>query len=246
MGLHTGSSLNGPTLDAKIYLVASSTFALGFRTIRMAEKLAFAASVFPRRIGFYNPTLASPSKLAGMRHIIPVAIAALCVFYATVMWMALNPKVSARYYEYYISRTTGLSPAEQAQLKLIKKGEQYSHADTRIGFSLWSAAEATHRWSDGDQAQIVFLLRSPSTERPPKYLAIELKTAGKQSLTWRLNNGPTHEATLSGATVWRLPLDAPLLRPGTNTLAFTFPDAARPGGDDLRELAIAVKALRFE
>lgn len=175
-----------------------------------------------------------------------LSIVALCLFYSSVGWKAANPEVGSAYSAYYIDRSSGLSPVEQARLQPVAIGRTYSHQDEAIGFAWWSAPEPEHRWSDGCKAEIVFLLDNTCSKTTPRSLALKIHTAGRQRVKWRLNDSRRQEATLNGEAEWQIPLPSNDLRAGTNVLAFIFPDAKRPGGDDLRELAVALQSLRFD
>lgn len=175
-----------------------------------------------------------------------LTILALCLFYALAGWKAVHPQVGKAYYSYFIDKSSGLSPVEQARLRPVTIGRTYSHQDVTIGYAWWSAPEPEHRWSDGNKAEIVFVLQDARPPNAPQTLAIKHHTAGRQRVEWQLNQGPKQRAVLEGKTEWKLPLAGRDLSTGTNVLFFSFPDAQRPGTDDLRRLALALESVRFE
>jgi len=162
------------------------------------------------------------------------------------MWQAANPTAGPSYIAYFVEGTTGLSPAGQARLRPVRRGQVYSHHDPAVGFGWWSGAETGHRWSDGNKAEIVFRWDSTTSGPRPRQLSIKLRTLGTQRVAWQFNGSPREETVLEGEKDWQLPLAEDTVREGLNQVLFHFPDARRPDDRDTRELAVALLSLKFE
>jgi hypothetical protein len=179
----------------------------------------------------------------------PLSIAlasGLGLVYATAIWQSANPTAGPSYIAYFVEETTVLSPAEQARLPPVQRGKVYSHLDPVVGFGWWSEAEAGHRWSDGNKAEIVFRWDSATSGPRPRQLTVKLRTLGTQRVAWQLNGSPREETVLEGEVDWRIALAGEAIREGLNQVLFHFPDACRPDDQDTRELAVALQSLQFE
>lgn len=123
---------------------------------------------------------------------------------------------------------------ENARLVIRHSGGQ------GVVFTGWSEAEPYHRWSNGKSASIEFSL--PQSIIFEGTITLAASYLGQQRVTLKLNN--VLLATYDSGEVKiakKIIFDPALLAYGeTNTLRFELPDARPFGGDDTRELAIAL------
>lgn len=156
-----------------------------------------------------------------MKHITRPAIALLTAFHLLVLTLALQPDVSDEYREYYISRTSDLSPTEKKRLVPLKAGTAHSHLDPALVFEGWGEPDARGRRNTRRSARITFRLYGPARDQ---ILVVGLRSSGASTILCSLNQAPAQEFKLKEETLIRLPVVA---TPGSSDIArldFRFPD----------------------
>lgn len=157
-----------------------------------------------------------------------IAIGALALYYLCVLFLAITPDVSDDYRQYYITRTSDLSPVEKRRLVPLRPNVSHSHLEKSLVLEGWAKATDAGRWNTGKKARIIFCLDDGSATQE---LLVGLRPARTSRIRWSFNEGPTQEFILTQDAAIRLPLDANTPRPGINRLAFEFPDVHdRPKG----------------
>ncbi len=128
-------------------------------------------------------------------------------------------------------KTTG-----QGALRLYA---QQDHRSPRLTWHGFGIAEGDKRWSVGKRASIRFDWGGPIA---PARLNLTLSTLGPQQVEIYLNGESIHASNLDGKNL-SITMALSGLIDGPNILEFALPDARRPGGPDIRELAIAIQSL---
>lgn len=179
----------------------------------------------------------------------------LIAFYSTVFYLAANPEVSGSYREYYIDRTSTISPTERKSLRPFIPGAWIDAAQQReeepptesrfLLFDGWSQPETSFRWSNGREVSLLFL-----TEDAGEFVGeIELQAIylGRQRIGLFLNGHNLGEYVGEGDEDMRkISFDPKLLKSGElNSIVFKLPDARSPRREERRTLAIALKAIRI-
>jgi hypothetical protein len=135
--------------------------------------------------------------------------------------------------------------ADSLSQEAIPKGFDASHNSSRLVFYGWSGSEQTHRWSQGYNCSIAFVLGDSGLDSTR--ITMRGWALGQQKLTLRLNGSEvwSGKATDSHQSI-PVNLPAGTLRAGRNILAFELPDARSPGGNDPRILGFALHSLILE
>lgn len=163
-----------------------------------------------------------------MTTFVRIAIGFLAAYYLCVLFLAFNPNVSDDYRQYYITRTSDLSPMEKKRLVPLQTNVSHTHMEKALVLEGWDTATDSGRWNKGEKAKIIFCLDDGSAAQE---LLVGLRPARTTRIRWSFNEGPTQEFILTQDAAIRLPLDANTPRPGINRLAFEFPDVHdRPKG----------------
>ncbi|ARU03637.1 hypothetical protein CCO03_02095 [Comamonas serinivorans] len=176
-------------------------------------------------------------------------IVALIALYATVLLRVMQPEVSPAYRDYYITRDSTLSPHEAqalGSLPPVRPGDHLTHQATVLAFARgWSHAEATHRWTNRRQAEIVFRIQDPQAFQG--HIRLRVHTLGKQRVQISLNGHPVYAGRLQGRDrLIDLQVEPGRFKAGHNALTFQLPDARFPLNGDTRLLALAIQSLDFE
>lgn len=127
----------------------------------------------------------------------------------------------------------------------LRPGTRIRFDSDQLQWQGWSIPEATHRWSSGTRAALVFSLSS--NFRWAGQLVFHLRTLGRQRIGLRLNDhtlGDWIKDTSGDSWPLQMPLDA-LHFETDNRLEFSLPDARAPGKQDPRQLAIAMHSIEF-
>lgn len=171
----------------------------------------------------------------------------LALFQGYVAYLVLNPQVSEEYRAYYITREADLSPYQRATLRAIQPGVMMTHETTQVAFDGWSVAEASHRWSLGRSASMVFLLDSQAAAEQIGELQLHFSTLGEQRVRIYLNGKQIYaeSAPESGEVELIVPILEDVLEVGENVLRFELPDARPAGNGDTRALAVALKSINL-
>lgn len=178
-----------------------------------------------------------------MRLILPATAVCLLAFYSIVAFLALQPRVSEAYRDYYIKGKAGLSLREREDLPAIRSGLDYRHTTGKLGFVGWAPPENDYRWSLGHEVKLVFRVAGPETR--PGSMRLTLSSLGAQRVHWSMNAQPGGAATLDGRAPAAIDIPTRAAHPGLNVLRLHLPDAHRPGNGDTRVLAIALHKIRF-
>ena len=182
-----------------------------------------------------------------MKTISCVIIVSLGVFYIYVFYLARNPDVSPQYRAYYIDRSTTISPYEYENLRPYRAGNRVDHTGSHNSlFEGWSRPEKSHRWSEGNHSELVFVTEEPESFRGD--LVIEAFYCGTQRVEVAVNNVPVgvFEGTRRKSRQ-RIHFDPRLLLTNSpNRIKFHFPDARVPRSQDSRMLAMALVNFRVE
>lgn len=169
-------------------------------------------------------------------------------FYVVLAYLIFNPNVSPEYRDYYIERSTSISPTQMQRLQSVEIGVPYRHDDeAHLGFkSGWSGSEREYRWSSRRSATIIFMV---TAKGPVQANVINLKfhLQSSQLVKIAINGRAVFIGLLSQSTESAdLKLSSGTLRIGLNSIDFELPDAQRPRNGDSRILALALKELRFD
>lgn len=183
--------------------------------------------------------------VCGMSLIFKSIVLLLSIFYSFVLNIALNPKVSDAYREYYISKTTSLSPTERKKFPPLEIGKFYSHQTDAIGFDGWSNAEENYRWNSRNSVRIIFRLKNTLLYFPKK-IVLHVVPFRIQMIRWSLNSGKISDVIVKEEMDLTLSLENSRLYEGENILYLNLPDARRADNRDQRFLAIALKSFRLE
>lgn len=149
----------------------------------------------------------------------------LAAFHLAVLSLALRPDVDTEYRDYYITRSSDLSPTEHRRLVPLQAGVVHSHLDPALVFEGWGEPDMKGRRSTGRTARITFRLGGPARERD---LVLGLRSAGTVRVACSLNQAPARELELGGEDLIRLPLGG---ASGIAHLDFSFHDAPGAHGD---------------
>lgn len=182
--------------------------------------------------------------MGDMMHAYRFAIFLIAAFYLFVLYLLLHPNVSDPYYRYYIAKDVNISPKQLEQIKALNPNKTYDHRNTDIGYYRgWSHSELEYRWTDGNHAEIKFIVDDKNRFNGEIYIQGIL--FDRQRVSMSLNNNEIYSGEVFERDGLELSIhfDKELLVDGLNTLAFDLPDARRPGGPDQRELAIALKQI---
>jgi hypothetical protein len=219
--------------------LAGIIFAVPGRDLVLSKNIRRARSVHAggHRLHVYGLVF---RKLAyRMNTFIRIMIGLLALYYLYVLFLAFSPNVSDDYRQYYISRTSDLSPMEKKRLIPLQANVPHTHHEKSLVLEGWDTATDSGRWNKGEKAKIIFCLGNGSAVQE---LRIGLRPVRPIRIRWSLNDGAGQEFVLTQAASVRLPLEANATRPGINRLAFEFPDV-----HDRREgtPAIAVEFYSF-
>lgn len=172
-----------------------------------------------------------------------LCIAALAVVYSAVAWVAFHPRVSRAYEDYYIRRSTALSPTQRSALRPIERGRTYAPGDAVVGYAAWPGASLSPWRTRAPRSQLVFVL--PAGEAPPSFLVVGFTSSAPEHVRWQLNGGQPHEARIGTDHALRIALDAQDLRPGENVVEFSVDDGH--GSYQLgRALGTSAESFRFD
>jgi len=132
-------------------------------------------------------------------------------------------------------------------LHTISPAEVFLHTSDKVLFVGWSDAELTHRWSSGKSSRIVFFLDDQKKRGFRGTLFINAGSFGKQRMNICLNDHRFYSGELNTLNAsLQVPFDPSFLIEGENNLRFDLPDAQKPGTDDPRVLALALKSFSLQ
>lgn len=134
------------------------------------------------------------------------------------------------------------SSRELLPYPVLMPGGSIDHTDNTALMG-WCAAELEHRWSCGKSEVVMFKVQE--TQSYTGRLKLEFGSLSKQAISVSLNDELLGEYQLDswhGEVIFNFN-PALLVHKRTNVLAFKFPDAHPPGGDDERVLALALRRL---
>ncbi len=130
------------------------------------------------------------------------------------------------------------------QLPTFKGPINISYDSARAIFHSFYGSEAGHRWSEGQDSSLSFMLGDQNLIGEAKLQAGFL---GNQALTIALNGQQVYEGRLDGgAREIRFKFPPELLGAGLNTFTFYLPDAREPASEDSRELGMAFRKLSLK
>jgi len=125
-------------------------------------------------------------------------------------------------------------------LKSIKPNILYDHKCNIIEWRGFSGIEPYYRWSDGDNAEIIFDYQNRSSKKGEVLLLFE--TFGEQNIIFYFNGIYLYKEKMNGLNIEKRISFNNILE-GKNSLYFCLPDAKMPGNGDTRKLAIAIKKI---
>jgi len=119
----------------------------------------------------------------------------------------------------------------------------FGSTDSKFYTGGWSPAESNHRWSTGQDSNIVFALK----EIPKNGLGVMIEGAplGRQRAKVSINGHAIFNGRIPENGFPYLIIDGAWLNRATNILSFHFPDAHPPGNGDMRALAFAVTSIHL-
>jgi glycosyltransferase involved in cell wall biosynthesis len=128
----------------------------------------------------------------------------------------------------------------------IKPGETLPSDANKIRWKGWSEPELTHRWTDGKQATMHFVLKQE--EQWQGKVTLRAGTLGTQRIGIRLNGVDLGEETLTlNDEDWVIDLNgAPFYLGEEYEMVLELPDARLAGNGDLRHLALRVERMTFK
>lgn len=168
-------------------------------------------------------------------------------FYMVLAYLTFNPNVSPDYRDYYIERSTDISPTQMQRLQPVEIGVPYRHDDeVHLGFkSGWSGSEREYRWSSKRNATIIFMGTAKGGVQA-NVIHLNFHLQSSQLVGISINGRTVFRGLLSQSTESaEVKLKSGTLRMGLNSIDFELPDAQRPRNGDSRLLALALKELRF-
>jgi len=126
-------------------------------------------------------------------------------------------------------------------LNLMPSIISFDSIDNRFYARGWSISESDHRWSDGENSDIVFALK----KLPKIGLGVNIKgvSLGHQRATVRINGHILFDGRIPDGGFPYFKIKRTWLNLANNVVSFHFPDAHQPGNGDMRILAFAVFSI---
>ncbi|MBN2241886.1 MAG: hypothetical protein JW793_04285 [Acidobacteria bacterium] len=171
-------------------------------------------------------------------------MALLLACYGYAAYLALHPDVDPHYRAYYIDRTTTISASEYERLIPYVAGAVVDHEGSpQMLFDGWSEAEESHRWSSGNESQLLFFVEDPGAFSGR--IVLDCFFLDRQNITVEINGKAVDSFTGTGENSSKIiPFDPKILKAkNLNNIRFSFPDAKRPGSRDRRLLAMALRQI---
>jgi glycosyltransferase involved in cell wall biosynthesis len=127
----------------------------------------------------------------------------------------------------------------------LRAGSRVTFDSDSVQWRGWSQPEASHRWSDGTRAAIVFQLAPDPGWRGE--IVLRYSTLGRQRVKLLFNEKLLGEWVKNATDeTWVVSIPTEAVRPGEeNRLDLVLPDACTAGPSDTRRLAIALFWLEF-
>lgn len=167
----------------------------------------------------------------------------LVSFYIYVLYLSLNPDVSDDYYQYYIEKSTDLSPYQQ---RVLERGDPVfvitPFAGDYVEFTGWSEARGGNRWSLDDDAFIHF--RLPDDKGVNGKIVISARYFSNQVVSVLLNGVKLESYKASGEMEVTIEIQPHIFEPDDNNeLHFLFSNPQQPGGGDQRKIAMGLAKI---
>lgn len=163
----------------------------------------------------------------------------------------LSDVFSDKYYECVeVSTNFSLNPYlchynEMGEIPAIELGKKYDHSSNYIVFQNgWSHDEATHRWTDGEEVEL--LVRLKSAEQCTPSISLKGNTLGIQETEIFVDGVKGFSDVLEGDFL--IQFNAPIAVKENEALEIDFilPDARAPGNGDSRALALAFDYIAID
>jgi hypothetical protein len=166
-------------------------------------------------------------------------ILVLSIFYMTVSYLVMHPRVSHGYRSYYINRDSDLTLKERKSLRPVRLDERIHYDDARVGYDGWHDRETGHRWSAGHTSKILFLLQLEEKKSGMRRLALQVDPLGTQRIAVSINGTLVYSGLLTEKGQVDIVFPTSLLIDDENTLRLDCPDA-RKTDTDVRKKGVAI------
>ena len=172
-------------------------------------------------------------------------IFALIATYTFLIYLVMHPKVSDDYRDFFIEKTSNISPYEKGQMAPIQLGELIINTDPRVGFDSF-LVPGDFRKTLGKKSKIIVLLDSVKPPIAKGNLFLSFITFGKQKIVITLNKTTIYTGELDGLQNLNILFSGDLLVSGKNIIQFDLPDAHPIGNGESEILALQLKSFRLE
>lgn len=172
-------------------------------------------------------------------------ICLLLGLYSATLVLALNPKVSNEYYNYYIAKKTDFTKVDQDKLVSIKLGEVIPATTNQIFFDRWIQYQPDARLSKGNNPALIFILKQSDIENCKCTLDLKLKPLWQQVIQISINESPVFDQMINESDTIQIQLDRTMLKVGLNLITFNLSGAKKIHFSDKYKSSLEFNSLNL-
>lgn len=167
---------------------------------------------------------------------------AMAVLYCLLAFYCFNPDVSEQYKNYYIKKTTDISPGQLKLLNAVTIGEYKFDSFSSLLYSGWCSPEKRFIWTCSKSPELYFLVDDPTRF---EYVMMALGANGIQNVEVYLNGVFVKSYTgIEGDSQIKFTVKG-LLKTGLNQLVLPVPLSFSPNSLDARQLGVYLVSISF-
>jgi hypothetical protein len=176
---------------------------------------------------------------------VKITIGLLVSLYLITLYLALHPKVSEQYFNYYIAKTTDLTKVDQDRMVDLKLNQLISSDTNHIFFDRWAHPRPGARLSKGNHPAIFFSLDQPEIDLCKCALELKITPLWPQLIQISVNGNIHYDQVLKESSDIYIVLTKKDLKPGLNKISFKLESAKKLNFSDKHKSAIEFSSLTF-
>jgi hypothetical protein len=181
-----------------------------------------------------------------MRGGLAIIIYLLIALYLGLAYLIFNPKVSNAYRDFFIEKSSNISPFELSRMSEISLGQIiFAGKDSQVGYDNFGPGGDV-RLTNNKRSKLIILLNQEAIQNAKGILEFNLAPYGTQRVTFSLNGQEIYSGKLSGPEVLKLTFPASLFIAGKNVIRIDTPDAREKGNGENEILALQLKSFKLE
>ena len=181
-----------------------------------------------------------------MRGGLAIIIYLLIALYLGLAYLIFNPKVSNAYRDFFIEKSSNISPFELSRMSEISLGQIiFAGKDSQVGYDNFGPGGDV-RLTNNKRSKLIILLNQEAIQNAKGILEFNLAPYGSQRVTFLLNGQEIYSGKLSGPEVLKLTFPASFFIAGKNVIQIDTPDAREKGNGENEILALQLKSFKLE